>query len=290
MQRRALLAVSLVGLGVVGLVLWAGRLERPIEDARPADSAAVLVQERVRRFWELYRGATAARVAGEIEKAVALYHAAIELNRTHEDALYYLGNLQFGLDRFADAEWAWRRLAEVNPVSSRAHAQLGMLYACRAHPEGFDAAAARAEFRRALEINQEETGPLLRLGELALLAGDQGSARQQLSAVVRTNPRSAEAYFLLGYIAWADSQRREAAAWLQEATRAARPLEAVAAVPGEGDTRSGIPLERRASPCPSLVPDVAILAHLPEESTASVMDSLYRRVAGALADAAASLR
>lgn len=290
MQRRAVLALSLAALGVGGLVLWTGRPEPQSEEAGLADSAAVLGQERLRRLWELYRRATAARMAGEIEEAVALYEAALELNGTHEDALYYLGNVQFELGQFLEAERAWRRLVEVNPVSSRAHVQLGVLYACRARPARFDPVAARAEFRRALEINQEETGPLLRLGELALLAGDQGSARQQLSAVVRTNPRSAEAYFLLGYIAWVDGQRREAAARLREAVRAAHPPEAVAGIPGEGDTRSAAPLGRRPSPCPSLAPDAAVLGRLPEETVVAVMDSLYRRVARALADGGTGLR
>lgn len=286
-RRRAGIALSLVVLGVAALVLWTGWTGSQEGQGEEAGRAAGVTPDRdeVQRFWELYRRATAARVAGQREAAASLYDAALELNSTHEDALYYIGNLRFDLGHSAAAERAWRRLVEVNPASSRAHSQLGMLYACRAYPESFDPGAARAEFHRALEINQHETGPHIRLGELELLAGDERSARDHLSAVVGTNFRSAATYFLLGYIAWADGQGREAAIRLREAARAARPHEAVADVAGEGDTRAGVPLARHASPCPSLVPEIEILAGLAEDGLESVVDSLYQRVAEALAEA-----
>jgi tetratricopeptide (TPR) repeat protein len=274
-------------LGVVALVLWTGRTGAPEGQGEEARSVAGVTpgQEQVQRFWEVYRRATAARVAGEREAAVSLYDAALQLNSAHEDALYYLGNLRFDLGDGAAAERAWRRLVEVNPGSSRAYSQLGMLYACRAYPESFDPGAARAELHRALEINQQETGPHIRLGELELLEGNERRAREHLSAVVGTNSRSAATHFLLGYMAWADGQGREAAMRLREAARAARPAEAVAGVPGEGDTRSGVPLAGHASPCPSLVPELEILAGLPDDGVESVVDSLYQPVAEALADA-----
>lgn len=284
MRRGVLVALGLTAAALAVGTLWiriSGQSRREIERVGPAERILFLERERVRRFWELYRQATAARTAGEIQQAVELYEAALQLNQGHEDALYYFGNLQLELGGLERAEWAWRRLVEVNPASSRGHAQLGVLYSCRSHPERFNPQTARAEFQRALEINSEETGPLIRLGELELVAGDPDAAQKYLSAVLRTNPRSAEAHFLLGYLAWRAGNRRQAEAHLEEAGRAAQPPETPGGVKREGDTHRGIALERRSSPCPSLVPDLAFLRRISGRSAESVMDSVYQRV-GAL--------
>lgn len=264
------------------VVTWPSGLRQVLTNVQTNQTVRIVEEagshERVRRFWELYRQATAARTAGELERAVELYQAALELNASHQDALYYLGSLQFELGHLESAERAWRRLIEANPASSRAHAQLGALYACRSRGRPFEPRAARAEFQRALEINPEETGPLIRLGELELLTGETRAARQHLTAVLRTNPRSVEAHFLLGYAAWREGNRGEAAAQLQEAARAAEPLERPAGVAGEGDTRSRLPLRRRTSPCPSLVPDPALLRRIAGMNPESIVDSVYRQV------------
>ncbi|MFQ5932967.1 MAG: tetratricopeptide repeat protein, partial [Nitrospiraceae bacterium] len=139
--------------------------------------AAPAERARIQRFWELYRQATGHRIAGRTRQAVETYAGALELNTEHEDALYYLGNVYFDLGEFADAETAWKRLVDVNPTSARAHSQLGNLYLCFDYEELVDLEAAEAEFQRALDIYKEDTGPLLRLGEIALIRGDVAQAR-----------------------------------------------------------------------------------------------------------------
>lgn len=196
-------------------------------------------RERVLRFWEIYREATEHRTAGRIEEAAEAYVRSLELNDTHEDALYYLGNMRVELGQFGAAERAWRRLLAVNPASARAHSRLGVLYSCLERPELIDLQKAEAEFKRAFELNKEETGPLLRLGQIALVRGDLETALHYLDAVIGSNYSSVEAHFLKGYVVWKQGDHREASELFAQALRYARPAEPVEGVLGEGDTQTG---------------------------------------------------
>ncbi len=211
-------------------------------------------RDRVLRFWELYRQATARRVGGRTREAADDYARALELNPRHEDVLYYLGNMRFELGEYEAAEDAWRRLIAVNPSSARAHSRLGDLYMCPDLESFFDLDAAEAEFERAHEINREETGPPLRLGQIALLRGDLDAALGHLDAVIGSNYSSVEAHYLKGYIAWKRGDERQAEESLAQAASFARPKEAAAGAPSgasqEGDTRSGAaPLARSGARC-----------------------------------------
>ncbi len=205
------------------------------------DSAGMSVEDRdrIRRFWETYRLATEHRIAGRSREAADAYTRALALNPEHQDALYYLGNMDFDLGNLAAAEHAWQRLVEIDPTSARAHSQLGTLYFCVGEQEMLQPERATAEFQRALTINREETGPLLRLGEIALVLGDLENALSYFDAVVGSDYSSVEAHFYKGYIAWKAGALDRASELLAAATRHAQPAEPAEGVPGEGDTRAG---------------------------------------------------
>lgn len=204
----------------------------------------------VREFWTRYRAATDARVSGRVTEARDAYRAALELDPRHEDVLYYLGNVELELGHYGAAESAWRRLIEINPASARTHSRLGDLYACPDSTAPRDLARADAEFRRAADLNREETGPLLRLAEVAVLRNDLTGALTHLDAVIVTHPRSVEAHYLKGYVAWKRGEKAVAAAELQEAMALANAPQTVQPAPAEGDTKhGGTPLVVRAVPC-----------------------------------------
>jgi tetratricopeptide (TPR) repeat protein len=202
-----------------------------------ADSA--LGQQRVREFWASFRAATSARVAEQTTAARDAYRNALELNPEHEDALYYLGSMELELGNYREAEVAWRRLVAINPGSARAHSRLGDLYACPDSRAPWNLATAEAEYARAAELNREETGPLLRLGEVAVLRGDLATAVMQFDAVIVTHPRSVEAHYLKGYVAWKRGQQAAAAAELRTAVALASAPQLVQQAPSEGDTKQG---------------------------------------------------
>ncbi|HZI95202.1 MAG TPA: tetratricopeptide repeat protein [Patescibacteria group bacterium] len=102
----------------------------------------------------------------------------------------------------------------------------------------FDPSAAEEHLRRAHEINGEETGPMLRLGEIMIVKGDMAAARHWLEAAARTNPKSVEAAFLAGYLRWQEGNLDDARAFYAKAVRAARIDAPVKGVLNEGDRKA----------------------------------------------------
>ncbi|NIV96528.1 tetratricopeptide repeat protein [candidate division KSB1 bacterium] len=174
-----------------------------------------------------------------MEEAIAAYEKALELNSEHEDALYYLGGLYLEVGNLKKAKEAWIRLAEMNPNSARAHSQLGNLHLTLEQPEFFDIAKAEDEFKKALEMNKEETGPLLNLGQIALLKGKLTDAKHNFELVVGSNFKSVEAHFLNGYIVWKQGDVSRATASFREAVKHSQPAKPIKGILGEGDTKAG---------------------------------------------------
>lgn len=205
----------------------------------------------VERFWQLMREAMSQRTAQQPAAALATYQRALALNPRHGDALYYAGSMQLALGAYADAAATWRRLIALDPSSARAYSQMGALYLCLDPGAPLRPDSAEAYFRRAHEINREETGPVLQLGEAALVRGDLSTARRQFETVLSTHAASVPAHFYLGYIAL---KRGDEAGAAREFARA-QVLPAAAAVAGatnEGDTQRGTPLRARLLHCDAL--------------------------------------
>lgn len=195
-------------------------------------------RSRVQAFWTLHREATALRTAGHTTRAAAAYERALELDPDHEDVLYYAGGMRLILGDFAGAARAWRHLVRVNASSARAHSQLGRLHLCLAAGAPFQLDSAAWHLQRAHELNREESGPLLRLGEVALFRGDHAAARGYFETVLASNAGSGVAHFHLGYLAWTAGhvqRARDHHARSRSAGGARPPTPLV----GEGDTRPG---------------------------------------------------
>jgi tetratricopeptide (TPR) repeat protein len=191
---------------------------------------------QVRRFWELYQRATDLRLKGQWEVAAGQYQQALAIDGGHEDALYYLGNAFFELGRFQEAIDAWKRLIETNPnQSSRAHAQLGMLYSCGAPGTPFDLDQAERELHLALAINKEESGPVIKLGEVALLKGERKQALEYLSDGRNLNFKSVQANYLIGYLKWAAGDAAGALVDLKQAADFALAAKPPPEASGEGE-------------------------------------------------------
>jgi tetratricopeptide (TPR) repeat protein len=246
--------------------------------ANGADAKTLAEKERIKRFWEIYRDATAHRMAGRTPEAAAGYREALALNGEHEDALYYLGNMCLDLGEYKTAEESWQRLAQINPHSARAHLQLGNLYLNVEQQKFFNLNNAEREFQQALQINQEETGPLLRLGHIALIRGDLPNAQHFFDAVIATNFKSVEAHFLSGYVAWKTGNLSKAKNMFSEAIKHYETEKPVQGVLSEGDTKTGrahVALERQTL----FQPYFGDLAGLDETSAAPQMQARYRKLA-----------
>jgi tetratricopeptide (TPR) repeat protein len=206
-----------------------------------AAPAAPLDRSGVLRFWRLVEQATALRNAGRCADAVPLYADALRLNPRHEDSLYYLGQCSRDLGRHDEARRAFAALLAENPASARGHLGMGALLASPEDRAPLDLREALLHLERAHEINSEETGAVVRMGEILIVMGDRARAGHWLEAALRTNPRSVEAAFLLGYLRWSRSDRTGASAAYAAALRAAAADAPVRGVLGEGDRRAAAP-------------------------------------------------
>ena len=183
----------------------------------PDSGAEMTDRERVLAFWEKQRaGMDAFKIEQDIPKATALFAQALELNPEHEDSRYYLANCLAVQGEIDEAMAHLEKLMEINPMSHRAYKQWGIMRAMTADsPE--DLEAANQALERSLEINKEETGTILVLGELALMQGDDDLALQRFEWNTGTNPRSTGGFFLQGYLAWRRGDSEDSADLLQKA-------------------------------------------------------------------------
>ncbi len=210
------------------------------ETAAPGAPAAEAMDERQRllAFWKTQRAAMdAMKIDGDVPRAAELFRQALALNPDHQDSRYYLANMLAQLGHLDEALDELDRLRRDHPMSHRAHKQWGVLRALTATGRA-DVDAAGEALERALEINREETGSLLVLGEIALLQGDPELADERFELACRTNPKAVGGFFLRGYVAWKRGDG-EAATELLRAAQDARgeawkPEGAVA----EGDVAS----------------------------------------------------
>jgi tetratricopeptide (TPR) repeat protein len=230
-RARTLIAAALATLALQGC----GGQARPATGNGPNAE-----RQRVLEFWQRLGAATDARIALDFARARDLYLEALRLEPRHEDALYYLGQCQRQLHAPIEARRAFERLVAANPASARGHLALGALLASSDPAEPLDLEAAEVHLRRAHAINGEETGAMLRLGEVLIVQGRREDARTWLEAAARTNPKSVEAPFLLGYLSWEAGEGRQASALLGRAARAGQTDAPPKGVLGEGDRKAAV--------------------------------------------------
>ncbi|HEU5249652.1 MAG TPA: FG-GAP-like repeat-containing protein, partial [Thermoanaerobaculia bacterium] len=189
------------------------REAHPVEDRRA----------RTLAFWDAYRRARDAAAGGRTAEAIAGYREALSIDPRHEDSLYVLGNLYFEAGDRPAAKAAFESLLSVQPRSARAHGALGDLLADPASGSLSNLREARLQFERAGGLNAEETGWVVRIGEVSLREMDARAAEQQFRKVLATNPRSFPALYLLGYLAWRRGDPVEAGRLFDSAFRALGP-------------------------------------------------------------------
>ena len=249
MKKTVISITTVFVLLFVAITVFKGRSTEGVGQDGGLESPDTEGRRQTQQFWQLYRGATQHRTAGDSRRAAEEYRQALDLNPEHEDALYYLGSMHFELGEFREAELTWQRLTEVAPTGSRGFSRLGSLYFCFEQDQYFDLAQAQRSFEQALAINSEETGPLLHLGQIALVRGDHDRALEYFDAVTATNFRSVPAFYFKGYIAWRAGDTAAAEELFRQAAQHQGPMQPVEGVLSEGDTRSGEAILAQSGQC-----------------------------------------
>lgn len=205
-------------------------------EGEPAARPLPDVRARTLAFWDAYNAARAAFAKGDADASIAAYRKALELDPRHEDCRYALGNLLLERGDRAGAKAELESLLKIQPRSQRGHGALGDLLADPASGPLRDLAAAQRNYEAAGGIYTEETGWVVRSGEVALSMGDAAAAERTFRKVLVTNPRSFQALYFLGYLASRERKDDAEATRLFDAAFAALGPEASPA-PGEGDVR-----------------------------------------------------
>lgn len=211
------------------------------------DTLKTAKNKEIQNFWTVYRQATKNRFAGLWQEAIDGYTVALEINSSHEDALYYLGNMHLELSEYHKAEESWIRLLQVNPQSSRAHYQLGKLYLNKDAIGFFNLDKATIEFQKTAEINRDFLAPVLHLGQISLIKGNYKESREKLQIILGSDYRNVEAFFLLGYMDFREGDMEKAVTNFSKASEFSVKLAPIKGVKGEGDTKTGESLERGVS-------------------------------------------
>ena len=167
------------------------------------------------------------------------------LNSEHEDARYYLANCFAGLGETEAAIVELRELIRINPRSHRALKRLALLLTESAETER-ELREAMSLLEMALDVNREETGALLAMGEIALVLGEEVKADQQFEWACRTNPRAVSGFFLRGYIAWRRGDEIAAQRLLAQAAEARGDEWKPEGATAEGDVKRQ--MHRESSP------------------------------------------
>jgi Flp pilus assembly protein TadD len=142
-------------------------------------------------------------------------------------AQHVIGLALLGLNRVDEAEMRLKRASTLKPDFSEAHYQLGLLYARK--PETLQ--KADASFRRALALGHAKPEIYKNLASIAIKNGRYPEAIQQLQSAIASNPKYADAYFLL-----ADALRKSGKT--QEAADAARRFQELNAAVADKRARS----------------------------------------------------
>jgi tetratricopeptide (TPR) repeat protein len=209
----------------------------PAAPAAPSAGSGTADKQRLVQFWTIQRAAmNALKIENDNAKAIRLFRDALELNPAHEDSRYYLGLCLATQGEVQEALTALSELQKLNPQSHRAWQQWGIV---RASTATSDAELAQAEqaLQTAHQLNPEETGALMALGEVALLRHNPDLAEQRLRDATRTNPKAAGGFFLCGYLSWKRGDIEAATHYLDHARKALGPDWQPKGATSEGDVK-----------------------------------------------------
>jgi tetratricopeptide (TPR) repeat protein len=189
------------------------------------------------QFWAKQHAAMdAMKRERDFAKSVSLFREALAINPNHEDSHYYLANCLVELGNIPSAVGELDALIRINPQNHRAYQRKGELLAASARSKS-NLAAARLTLDAALQLNSEETGTLVLLGEVQLAEGNLPEADRDFTHVLQANARAANALYFRGYIAWKRHDDRQAAALLGQAHHARGPDWKPVGTVLEGDVR-----------------------------------------------------
>lgn len=117
---------------------------------------------------------------GDLDAAEAQYRKALDVEASHEPALYALAVIQTKQARFADAIAAWERYVRATGGKAAAWGNLAYCYDLAGKP-----ADAEASYRRALQLDPTQANARINYGLMLARGGRTDDAERELAQAQR---------------------------------------------------------------------------------------------------------
>ncbi len=131
---------------------------------------------------------------GETEKALDAYERATSLDPTRDDMYVKLGNLNFALGRYVEAEKAYGQAVDLNPDETNVFS-LGQLYLNMDRP-----LEAVEQFEKVIKLTPENVNGYYGLGQAYGRMDDPDEAVAQFKKAIELQPDFYSSYAELGYL------------------------------------------------------------------------------------------
>jgi tetratricopeptide (TPR) repeat protein len=151
---------------------------------------------------------------GEKHEAKIAYRAAIELDRSYEEACFNLGVLEQKDGNDGDAEALLRMAIQLDPARAGSHGILGVLL----HKHGRHL-EAESEFRRCLELDPSDYFSHLYLANNLAVQRRESEAEQEFRAAIAIRPGEEPAIQLFANYLESIFRTEEAAQWRSQLLR-----------------------------------------------------------------------
>ena len=166
----------------------------------PAEETESRRDPALERFWENFRAASAARGAGDWERAAGFYELARAADPDHGDTLYYLGHFRYARGETAAALEHFEHLAEIEPAGLRSWQQLSLARGQSRPGWVGDLSGAEVAARRAVDVVRTESLNYELLARWAAYRGEEAVAREHIATALGHNQKSESARLLTEWL------------------------------------------------------------------------------------------
>jgi tetratricopeptide (TPR) repeat protein len=163
-----------------------------------------------------YLGEVEAATSENSAKAESYFQKSLSVDSTFIESWYQYARFRMGKGDYAGSRAFLLKILEIEPLSAKTHARLGMSYYYLDQPD-----MAKKSYLTALALNPGDYNTHYNLGELYFTKyDDNASALEEFKKALAGNPRHAEANFRVGVICLGNGMIKEAIGYLEKAREA----------------------------------------------------------------------
>lgn len=160
-----------------------------------------------------FLGQIEASTARDSLKTLRLLEKAVQLDSSYVEAWYQLARYWMTQDKLIKARECLLAATQIDPLHSRSHARLGMIYYYLGNSQ-----LARVSYQTAIAINPSDFNTHYNLGELLYVRlNDTLNALKEFKKAIKDKPDHVEANFKIGLICMKNNMFKEAIHYFERA-------------------------------------------------------------------------